>query len=133
MAHFPSLWTALEGLASNGRLISPEDVLEELSKQDDEVHAWCKARRDTIFVPLDAALQNATTDVLRGFPTLVDASKGRGRADPFVIALGKLRAATVVTHEERRPTNPRIPDACIEFGIDFCKTVELIRDEGWTF
>lgn len=133
IGHFLSMWRELDGLATIGRVIAPEDVLHELGKQDDDVHAWCKERQTSVFVPLDASLMAATTDVLRKFPTLVDQSKGRGRADPFVIALAKLRGATVVTYEDHRPSNPRIPDVCEALGVKWCRMLDVIRAENWKF
>jgi hypothetical protein len=64
---------------------------------------------------------------------LVDLKKGRGQADPFVVALARVRGATVVTEEHAKPTAPKIPDACRRFGIRCINLLEFIREMRWKF
>jgi len=131
---FPSLWSHLEAMIKTGELLSPDEVLLELGQKDDEIHKWAKAN-STMFVPLDEEIQNATQEILSRFPRLVGAMKGRNRADPFVIALAKVKVATVVTGERSSGTQdrPRIPNVCDQFGISHRTLLQLIRDKGWTF
>lgn len=130
---FPALWARLDVLTTEGRLIAPDEVLEELKIQGDELCDWCVARESAIFVPIDAAIQVAVKEILVAYPTLVSEGKGRHRADAFVIALAQLRNATVVTYEDSKPTSPKIPDACMALGIRTTRVVELARAERWTF
>ena len=44
-SNFPSLWAKLDRLASDKRLISPDEVYLELAKQDDELFRWVKSRK----------------------------------------------------------------------------------------
>ena len=83
---FPSLWSLIEEMIKVGELLSPDEVLVELSQKDDTVHRWAKAN-SAMFVPLDEDIQRATQEILDQFPRLVGAMKDRNRADPFVIAL----------------------------------------------
>jgi len=117
-----------------GELLSPDEVLVELSQKDDTVHRWAKAN-SAMFVPLDEDIQRATQDILDQFPRLVGAMKDRNRADPFVIALAKVKDAIVVTGEKSVGTRdrPRIPIVCNHFGISHRTILELIREKGWTF
>lgn len=131
---FPSLWLHLEEMIKTGELLSPDEVLLELGQKDDEIHKWAKAN-GAMFVPLDEEIQNATQEILSQFPRLVGAMKDRNRADPFVIALAKIKQATVVTGERSSGTSdrPRIPNVCNHFGIAHRTLLQLIRDKGWTF
>lgn len=131
---FPSLWSFLEEMIKAGELLSPDEVLFELAQKDDEIHKWAKAN-SAMFVPLDEDIQNATQEILIQFPRLVGAMKDRNRADPFVIALAKIKAAIVVTGERSSGTRerPRIPNVCDQFGIGHRTLLQLIRDKGWTF
>ncbi len=131
---FPSLWSQLEEMIKTGELLSPDEVLLELGQKDDEVHNWAKAN-STMFVPLDEEIQNATQEILSQFPRLVGAMKDRNRADPFVIALAKVKAATVVTGERSSgtPDRLRIPNVCDHFRISHRTLLQLIRDKRWTF
>ena len=50
---FPTLWDKVDALIENHRLISSEEVLQELErKEGDTLHAWAK-QRHSIFLPLD--------------------------------------------------------------------------------
>jgi hypothetical protein len=131
---FPSLWSHFEAMINSGELLSPDEVLLELGQKDDEIHKWAKAN-SAMFVPLDEEVQQATQEILNQFPRLVGAMKDRNRADPFVIALAKVKAATVVTGERSSGTRerPRIPNVCDQFGISHRTLLQLIRDKGWTF
>jgi predicted nuclease of predicted toxin-antitoxin system len=131
---FPSLWSLIEGMIKVGELLSPDEVLAELSQKDDAVYQWAKTN-SAMFVPLDEDIQRATQEILDQFPRLVGAMKDRNRADPFVIALAKVKDAIVVTGEKNIGTRdrPRIPIVCDHFGISHRTMLELIREKGWTF
>lgn len=89
---FPTLWNKLDMLVKSSRLISPQEVYNELEKQEDEVFKWVKQRKQ-IFRRLDDEEQIAlTSEIVRRFPKLVDPQKETPDADPFVIALAVLEA-----------------------------------------
>ncbi len=65
---------------------------------------------------------------------LVMSGRGRDRADPFVIAVGLLKSATVVTGEKGGTQNrPKIPFVCDDLGIPCFGLIDLIRQEDWVF
>ncbi len=70
-----------------GDLGASEEVLLEVEKRDDEVHAWAKARKAKMFVPIDEEQQRHVSSILSKHERLVDTRKNRSAADPFVIAL----------------------------------------------
>jgi hypothetical protein len=131
---FPALWSQLEQMIKAGELRAPDEVLLELAQKDDEIHKWAKTN-SAMFLPLDAEVQAATQEILHQFPRLVGAMKDRNRADPFVIALAKVKTATVVTGERSSGTTerPRIPNVCDHFRIGHRTLLQLIRDKGWRF
>jgi Domain of unknown function (DUF4411) len=73
---FPSLWSLIEEMIKVGELLSPDEVLAELSQKDDAVHEWAKTN-SAMFVPLDEDIQRATQEILDQFPRLVGAMKDR--------------------------------------------------------
>ena len=131
---FLALWDNLDEMISEGTLISPDEVRDELSKKEDSAYEWAM-KRDELFQPLDEPTQTATSEILAKFPELVKAIKDRNRADPFVIALAKVRNATVVTGERNpgTPERPRIPLVCKHFNVSYLNLLEMIRAMGWTF
>lgn len=130
---FPGLWATLETLAERGELVSPEEVRNELAAKADDLYEWAEARA-TMFAPLDEEQMAATREVLAAFPRLVGEVAERNRADPFVIALARVRRLTVVTEERGGSANrPRIPLVCEHFGVPCMGTLEFIRALGLTF
>ena len=131
---FPRLWEQMDLLAADGRLIVPEEVLDELGAQDDALLAWVKARAATVVVPTTRAVMLEARAVLADHPHLTKTGTGRGRADPFVIAEASLRALPVVTQEQGGSANkPRIPYVCQQRGVECRAILDVIRAEGWRF
>lgn len=131
---FPGLWENLDELVSRGEVLAPEEVLAELKAQDDDLFAWVKARDQHIIVQTSRAVMLEARAVLADHPELTKPGRGRGKADPFVIALAALRGWPVVTQEEGgTATKPRIPYVCGARGIVVMPILGLIRAEGWSF
>ncbi len=129
---FTSFWERFTLAVETHLVIAPDEVMEEVARKDDGLHAWCKLHRE-LFVALTEDVQAAALEVAAVVPTLVDLKKGRGQADPFVVALARVRGATVVTEEHAKPTAPKIPDACRRFGIRCINLLEFIREMRWKF
>ncbi|MCC6222493.1 MAG: DUF4411 family protein [Thermoleophilia bacterium] len=131
---FPRLWANLDSLIRENRLWASGEVIRELAAKDDDVFGWAKQRLQLI-VELDEDVQAATSEILAVFQTMVDTMKGRSRADPFVIAVARVRGCTVVTGEKNTGTRdrPRIPLVCQHFGVPCIDLLGLIRAERWRF
>ena len=129
---FPTVWNNIEQLIRNLHILAPEEVRVELERKDDEVLKWA-LERAYMFIPIDAAIQLAVTDILRQYPRLIDTRKGRSGADPFVVALAQIRDLTVVTYEKKTVNmdKPNIPDVCNALSIEQVRLVDLARREQW--
>jgi Domain of unknown function (DUF4411) len=131
---FPVVWDRMDGLAISGNLLVPEEVYEELKAQDDDLLAWVKQRSDAIVVPTSRAVMLEARAILADHEGLTKSGTGRGKADPFVIALARLKSRPVVTQEQGgSATKPRIPFVCRTRGIACMSMLEVIRAEGWRF
>jgi hypothetical protein len=133
---FGHLWEQLDASVAAGEVISPEEALRELERGSDDLAETLAGRSGLagLFAPLDEALMAAVSTVLTVLPDLVDENSERNRADPFVVALARLRGGTVVTDERfrRGPTGrPRIPDACAHLGIECLDWFGFLRAVGW--
>ena len=131
--HFPAFWGKMNVLIDQGRLVAIREVLEEMTKRSDELHKWLKQRGE-MFRELDGPIQVEAARILGQFPRLVGERKLRTSADPFVIALAKVKGLTVVTEE--RPTgslqsNPNIPDVYGVIGVPWIGLLDLIKAEKW--
>ncbi|MET0012051.1 MAG: DUF4411 family protein [Sedimenticola sp.] len=133
---FPTLWEQhIDGLIQSGRLKASDEVLEEISKKDDELRAWCEGR-DDFFVELEDSIQDALIGLMQRYPKLVGAHNGKNAADPVVIslAISRIPALTVVTQEDGgSERKPKIPYICRNEGVRCITLLDLIREQGWTF
>lgn len=129
----PGLWQKLNDTISHARVVCPEEVREELKRQDDGLSKWL-ADRPYVYVALDEPIQRATSAILRDHARLMKATKNRNGADPWVIATAQVRGLTVVT-EERGGTvaKPKIPSVCAALGVRCIDVLAFIREQGWSF
>lgn len=133
---FSSLWSALDKLIDEGRLLASIEVFHELKKKDDDVFAWAKDRKDTLFREIDDAVQDEVVRIMQLYPKLVDTGKGKSGGDPFVIAqaLASTPRLVVITQEAGGSADkPKIPFVCDREGIRHIDLLTLIEEEDWSF
>jgi hypothetical protein len=128
----PEFWNRdLPSLVESGDLRATIEVHFELEVEDDEVLAFVDDL-DDLFVPIDEPIQREVRAILKDFPRLIHA--GRSGADPFVIALARMRGAAVVCEEGRGKINaPKIPDVCEALGIPCIKLYQVVIEQGWEY
>jgi hypothetical protein len=133
---FPGLWEDIEELIAAGGLFAPEEVLGDLEKQDDEVHAWARTQAG-LFVPLDGPLQIATGDVLAAYPQWIPVDRSRNVADAFVVGLARVRRCAVVSGEKWSnspyPDRIKIPNVCDGLGVRHWSFLEMLQDLTWSY
>ena len=140
--NFPSLWTNLDSLVKNQRLISPYEVYQEIEEQEDELFGWVKHRKNIFTKPgeEDVAL---VSDILKNFPKLVNPQKLGPVADPFVVALAivmnrnlAMTGSHCIVVSGETPgggKKHKIPDVCNAYQLKHFSVVNLISNEGWVF
>jgi hypothetical protein len=130
----------MEDLMVRGRLISPHEVLRELSKRDDEIYKWAKTQKRA-FIDLDGDQGNVLNEVLAEFPALAAAMKASAHADPIVVSLALVQTrrdpknpCTVVTEEKLRGEGShKVPNVCRRFGLKTSTLLDVLRAEGLSF
>jgi hypothetical protein len=132
---FPDIWVNLGLMIDSGEIVTIPMVIDELKAGSSGPIKWLGGRVKTIVMPLDQAIQEESRVILKKFPNLVNNTTGKSQADPFVIALAKVRDLTVLTGEKhsRTPGVVRIPDVCDHFKIPFINIMGLIKRQGWKF
>jgi hypothetical protein len=132
---FTGLWSNIEGMVAASEICSPEEVLNEVKKKEDGLHAFLNGEKEKAIVPLDEEIMEGTREVLAEFPRLAGQMRGRNKADPFVIATAKAREIVVVTEEGARGNRnrPKIPLVCEHFQIECINVLDYIEEQGWTF
>lgn len=140
---FKTLWANIERLVKNNRLISTEQVLEELKKKDDEILKWAKKNKK-MFKQLTPEQIRQVRIIINAFRALIDPNKETPDADPFVIALALEKdpqqtlisfnnKKVVITQESYKNGKINIPYVCQSYGIECIKIIELFRREKWKF
>jgi hypothetical protein len=125
----PGYWAALIRLLTEHRLVVSEEVRREIEQVDDQLLRWVKANI-MYWYPITDEVQRVVSEVMASHPKLVDARKGRSRADPFVIGTAAAAQATLVTTEEfGTPKKPKVPFVCHAYGIPCVGLLDFIRAE----
>jgi predicted nucleic acid-binding protein len=131
---FSPLWTNIESIIKDGSLAATCEVLNEIEKLDDELHKWALSQKN-MFIPINKDIQLAVRSILSSHQRLVDSTKGRSIADPWIIALAKVNNCTVVTHERfsTKQNVVKIPDVCRAIGVPSITFLDMVKEEGWKF
>ena len=136
---FPSVEKAMALLASNGIVLAPDRVRDEINHVGSiGLRTWIK-KYPGIFHAHDATLQAEANTVQTKFPGLIDLTATHDEADRYLIALAKLKGFSVVTHEtsakqkKKPPRTHYIPDVCMAMGIPCLNFVDLMRARGLKF
>lgn len=132
---FPSVWKLVSDAMADGRVISPRAVYNELTKTDDDVATWARARVSA-FVEAGEEVQREAGQILALLPN----PGVRDGADPWVVAEGKVRGLTVVTYEGRSfsgvPTkrwHKSMPGICAQTGVPCLTLGEALASLGGSF
>lgn len=134
--NFKTFWTNLEEAILAGHIVASTEVLSELQRKDDDVYKWCKRLAESVSVEVDDEQQHHMQHLMGAYPRLVDTVKGRSGADPFVIAIARMRRGKIIVVSEEdfgKRDSPRIPDVCRSEGIPCFKLADFIEERDWSF
>jgi hypothetical protein len=133
----------LDELVSTDRLISPQEVYEELREKKDAVARWALRRKKStrLFIKTTQQMARIAKQLIHRFPDFVEFDRPVSQADPFVMALAIFEGrkalgqrCVVVTEEKYTPTGrPRIPHVCEVFQISYMTIHQMYVSHGWSF
>ena len=130
----PSYWDILIILGNEGRIFLPEMVYEEIVRTEDDLSQWLKTSNIPIR-KIDENVTNCLKNIYSVNPIhkfLVDNTKSRSLADPWVIAHAINERATVVTKEEkvtaRNSKRIKIPNVCDNMNIEWMNDFQMITE-----
>ncbi len=136
---FPSLWTKLTEMLTNGDIKLVRESYNEIMKlnANDRPAQWAKENRRLFSAPSIEELQFVNEIfAVAHFQQLIEKKKilgGSPVADPFVIAKAKCENAIVVTEEEYKENAAKIPNVCEHFGVECIDLEEFMQKENWQF
>ena len=134
----PSYWNVLNKLGASGRIFIPRMVYDEIVKTEDDLKAWINGCAIPI-MEVDGLVTNCLQDIFNAneiHKLLVDNTKQRSLADPWVIAHAMKENACVVTKEEKITSSSnkiRIPNVCENMGIRCIHDFEFVEEIGMKF
>ncbi|MET0119257.1 MAG: DUF4411 family protein [Sedimenticola sp.] len=128
---FPGVWEKVDELIDDGKIISVDDVYEELSSKDDDIYKWAGIRNH-IFKELDDAIQESAIEILSTHSNLIDLKNKKSSADPFLIATARIHGGIVVTEEDFSGGHhsSKIPDVCRDYKMGCINLLDMLRLEG---
>jgi predicted nucleic acid-binding protein len=135
----PDYWKILIELGNQGKIFIPELVFEEIIRTEDDLSKWLKTSK----IPIQNITEAVTVCLQKIYSqnpvhkTLVDNTKARSLADPWVIAHAINEKATVVTKEEKvtalNSTRIKIPNVCDNMGIRWINDFDFVHEIGIKF
>lgn len=136
---FPSFWSALDDLVSDGRFWSVREVRKELDLQNPIEHLaeWAQRQRGIFTSPTanEMAFVKAIFEVPHFQQLIGEKQRLRGLpvADPFVVAKAQAHSACVVTEESVKPNAAKVPNVCAHFGVKCLNVQGFLAELGWRF
>ena len=127
---FPTIWDRLNELVDSEDLISTREVYLELENQigDGHVREWVDRQKHIFKIPTNeecVIVSGLFQDKeCQGLVKAKNILKGYPVADPFVIALAKVRGFCVVTQE----TANRMPRICRKVDVE-CVNIERFLEK----
>ena len=135
----PAYWEILNDLGKQGRLFLPKNVADEITRTEDDLAEWLK-RSDIPIQPIDGNVTKCLSKIYVANPLhkfLVDNTRQRSLADPWVIAHAMNSNACVVTKEnlETAANSKRIkiPNVCENMGIRWINDFAFIEEVNISF
>ncbi len=136
---FSSFWENFNEAVLDGNIISTREVLNELDNSACKPHLldWIKRNKNIFLTP--ASEETSYVSKIFSNPHFMQAVskrnilKGMPVSDPFVVALAKVKNATVVTEEEFKANAAKIPNICQVHKIKCVCIEKFMEQEGWQF
>ena len=135
----PTYWNMLNDFGKVGKLFMPELVFEEITRTEDDLSNWLKSS-DIPIRKIDEDVTKCLQTIYNTTPKhkfLVDNTKQRSIADPWVIAHAINEDAVVVTKEEKvtalNSKKIKIPNVCDNMNVNWINDFQLVRELGLVF
>lgn len=135
----PSYWDLLDSLGTQNKIFMPEVVYNEIVRTDDDLSRWLKSSKIPV-KKIDEQVTQCLKNIYSADPNhkyLVDNTRARSLADPWVIAHALRENAVVVTKEEKvmasNSAKIKIPNVCDKMNVSCINDFSLIEELGIKF
>lgn len=127
-------WDILNRLGTTMKVFIPEEVYDEINRTDDDLLAWLKSSNIQVR-STNSSVTQCLSNIYAADPlhkSLVDNTRARSLADPWVIAHAMDAGATVVTKEElvtaANSRRVKIPNICANMNIRCIDDFQMIEE-----
>jgi predicted nucleic acid-binding protein len=126
-------WEVMSVLGHRGRIFIAEHVKEEIVRTDDALADWLQGSGIPVYL-VDTRVTEIVSAIYAADPRhefLVDNTRGRSLADPWVIAHAIAEGACVVTKENKVTASDKkvkIPNVCEKMGVRCIYDFDMIRE-----
>ncbi len=138
----PACWTQLLEKGSN-KVVLVDGIRDEILKNEDQLSKWLRENMHQFCLrssqdPLVIVSYRKIISAVNRNSRYKEAAKREfgSVADSWVCAHALAHSHTVVTeeiYEPNRRSRVKIPDVCVEFGIDYIDRLRFIREIGIKF
>ncbi len=135
----PDYWLILNELGKQKIIFLPEYVYEEIIRTDDDLSKWLK-KSDIPIHKISESVTKCLKSIYSFNPihkNLVDNTKARSLADPWIIAHAIDERATVVTKEDKvtaiNSNKIKIPNVCDNMSVRWINDFQFIEELGIHF
>jgi len=137
----PSFWTKIQQLANQQLIISIDKVSDEIFQNDEELTNWCQTNLPDDFFK-DSSISIYEYTVLASWANgkndhfhqrAIEQFLDNDYADAWIVAFAMNQNLPILTHEKSEPdrrSRIKIPDVCIDHGVSYFNTVEMLRNLG---
>lgn len=136
---FPDYWKMLNYFGNIGKIFISEMVYDEIVRTEDDLAEWLKKSKIKV-VKIDEPVTRCLQAIYAKNPlhiNLVDNTKARSLADPWVIAHAMNEKATIVTKEEKvtalNSTKVKIPNVCENMNVRCINDFQFIEELNLQF
>lgn len=136
--HYPQValapvWDLISAQLSKGVILVPEQVKEELKRQDDEIWRWYSPHRHLALKPSQEVLDLAQS-LMKQHPGWVHphGKHFQNYADPFLVAWAKINHLDIVTYEKSAAiaqSKASLSLVCRKLGVQHFLVGEYLRRE----
>ncbi len=134
----PDYWKILDQLGLEGKIFLCREVYDEIVKTEDDLSKWLKESN----IPVRQATESVIDKLKQIYKTpdhlkLVDNTKQRSLADPWVIAHAMDSNSVVVTKEEKvtqsNSKKVKIPNVCDNLKVKWIDDFTFVQELNLTF
>ncbi len=134
----PELWDHLQTMFEKNQLYSHELVYDEIvpsQGEKDELAKWIFGFKK-YFLPKSQEQMDHLHEILREFPKLIDPESEKDQADPYLIAMLKIKKeeglfgsnSDVLVSSESERSGIKLPAACKRYKIRHMSTLSFLED-----